>query len=209
MDHEKFVEAVAASMESKQEAINPTMTNEEASDALFLIEVPLTTGYIYPIDIRRYKWEEMCTPENKKNIEANKKQIRDIVRALVTLDFTDPQSDELVKSCTECLMDFFKGFGIDPHYDELQKDMMVKPYIILFAMCTDAMEIMHATDLAIARYELSSEKFAEIINQIQGVTNLNDITDMDNSLEGLISEDRINYGGIPDDHDVSGLLEEL
>lgn len=222
MDHEKFVEAMASSMSTRQDQIRPSMeipseTPDPQANELqktFEVVIPMVSGCMpdgcnYRIDTRDYRWDLMATPENKEGLKTNQAMVRSIVASLVTLDFSDPKAEEVINMCDDALESLFKGFGINPNYDVLTKNMMVKPYILLFAKCVDALAILNTAEICIARYELSKERFDEISETIKNVANLNDITEMDNSLDGLLTEDRINYGGIPDDHDVSGLLEEL
>lgn len=212
MDHEKFVEAMASSMSARQEEIKPSM--EIPSDTpdmkqVFEIELPMVSGFIYKMDTREYKWDLMTTPENKAGLKSNQEMVRNIVATLVTLDFSDPKSEEVLAIANNALDSLFKGFGIDPRYDVFEGKMMTKgDYVLTYAKCVDALTLLHTTEICIARYELSKERFNEISETIKNVANLNDITEMDNSLDGLLTEDRINYGGIPDDHDVSGLLDD-
>lgn len=212
MDHERFVEAMASSMSARQEEIKPSM--EIPSDtpdmkSVFEIQIPMVSGFIYKMDTREYKWDLMATPENKAGLKSNQEMVRNIVGNLVTMDFSDPKSEEMLAVANNALDSLFKGFGIDPRYDVFEGQMMgKKDYVLTYAKCVDALTLLHTAEICIARYELSKERFSEISEAIKGVANLNDITEMDNSLDGLLTEDRVNYGGIPDDHDVSGLLDD-
>jgi hypothetical protein len=225
MNHKDLINAVAASMAAAGgNEPNNLSTNEDESNAnfeemenaydeerkeedAFIINIPMITGRVFKVDSREVDWDALATPESQANLEQNEGTIRAMVHALVTADFTDPKTDQMVKDFDESIMNLFSNFGIsDPGYDEMSRTTMVKPYILLLGKCFDALTLINVIAHNTAMHGLATQIFG-ITDSFSKVANLNDITEMDNSTDGLISEDRASFGGI-DDHDVSGLVTE-
>lgn len=82
----------------------------------------------------------------------------------------------------------------------------LRKYALLLGKCFDALTLINVIAHNTAMHGLATQIFG-ITDSFKEVANLNDITDMDNSTNGLISEDRAAFDGI-DDHDVSGLITE-
>ena len=88
---------------------------------------------------------------------------------------------------------------------ELYAERMQK-HALLLGKCFDALTLINVIAHNTAMHGLATQVFG-ITDSFKEVADLNDITDMDNSTDGLITEDRASFGGI-DDHDVSGLVTE-
>ena len=217
MDHKDFVNSIAGSM--AMAGGNPTPKDLEGErvaemreeklndDDAFIINIPMITGRVYKVDAREVNWDQLGTPESQANLENNEGVIRAMVHALVTADFTDPKTENMIKDFDESIMNLFSNFGIgDPGYGELSQKTMVKPYILLLGKCFDALTLINVIAHNTAMHGLATQVFGAV-HSFDEVANLNDITEMDNSTDGLISEDRASFGGI-DDHDVSGLVTE-
>ena len=217
MDHKDFVNSIAGSM--AMAGGNPTPKDLEGervaekreekmnNDDAFIINIPMITGRVYKVDAREVNWDQLGTPESQANLENNEGVIRAMVHALVTADFTDPKTENMIKDFDESIMNLFSNFGIgDPGYGELSQKTMVKPYILLLGKCFDALTLINVIAHNTAMHGLATQVFGAV-HSFDEVANLNDITEMDNSTDGLISEDRASFGGI-DDHDVSGLVTE-
>ena len=214
MDHKNLVDAVAASMAMKKSK-NPTPKEieEERVEELrqdsdmFTIQIPMVTGRVFKVDAREVDWDQLGTHESQANLEQNEGIIRAMVHHLITADFTNPDTDKMLEDFDESITNLFKNFGIeDCGYDDLQKKSMVKPYILLLGKCFDALTLINVIAHNTAIHGLATKIFG-ITDSFKEVADLNDITDMDNSTGGLISEDRTVFEGI-DDHDVSGLVSE-
>ena len=217
MDHKDFVNSIAGSM--AMAGGNPTPKDLEGErvaemreeklndDDAFIINIPMITGRVYKVDAREVNWDALGTPGSQANLENNEGVIRAMVHALVTADFTDPKTENMIKDFDESIMNLFSNFGIgDPGYGELSQKTMVKPYILLLGKCFDALTLINVIADNTAMHGLATQVFGAV-HSFDEVANLNDITEMDNSTDGLISEDRASFGGI-DDHDVSGLVTE-
>ena len=217
MDHKDFVNSIAGSM--AMAGGNPTPKDLEGervaekreekmnNDDAFIINIPMITGRVYKVDAREVNWDQLGTPESQANLENNEGVIRAMVHALVTADFTDPKTENMIKDFDESIMNLFSNFGIgDPGYGELSQKTMVKPYILLLGKCFDALTLINVIAHNTAMHGLATQVFGAV-HSFDEVADLNDITDMDNSTDGLISEDRASFGGI-DDHDVSGLVTD-
>ena len=217
MDHKDFVNSIAGSM--AMAGGNPTPKDLEGErvaemreeklndDDAFIINIPMITGRVYKVDAREVNWDALGTPESQANLENNEGVIRAMVHALVTADFTDPKTENMIKDFDESIMNLFSNFGIgDPGYNELSQKTMVKPYILLLGKCFDALTLINVIAHNTAMHGLATQVFGAV-HSFDEVANLNDITEMDNSTDGLISKDRTAFGSI-DDHDVSGLVTE-
>ena len=231
MNHKNLIEAVAASMamaksmnaagvndpnslstndnepNEKFEEMEHAYDKERKEDDTFIINIPMITGRVFKVDAREVNWDQLGTPESQANLETNEGIIRGMVYHLVTADFTNPDTDKMLADFDESITNLFKNFGIeDCGYGELQQKSMVKPYILLLGKCFDALTLINVIAHNTAMHGLATQVFG-IADSFKEVADLNDITDMDNSTDGLISEDRAAFDGV-DDHDVSGLLEE-
>lgn len=217
MDHKDFVNSIAGSMAMAGGNPTPKDLEEERvaemrgeklnDDDAFIINIPMITGRVYKVDAREVNWDALGTPESQANLENNEGVIRAMVHALVTADFTDPKTENMIKDFDESIMNLFSNFGIgDPGYGELSQKTMVKPYILLLGKCFDALTLINVIAHNTAMHGLATQVFGAA-HSFDEVANLNDITEMDNSTDGLISEDRASFGGI-DDHDVSGLVTD-
>lgn len=211
MNHEEFVAGIAASMggttpkEMEEERVEELRAKQD--DEMFTINIPMITGRVYKVDSRQVNWAEMGKPESQANLEQNEGIIRGMVHHLITADFSDPKTDDMIKDFDESVMNLFKNFGIeDPGYEDLKNKCMVKPYILLLGKCFDALTLINVMAHNTAMHGLASHFFG-MADEFKKVADLNDITDMDNSTGGLITEDRKTFEGM-DDHDVSGLLED-
>ena len=142
MDHKDFVNSIAGSM--AMAGGNPTPKDLEGErvaemreeklndDDAFIINIPMITGRVYKVDAREVNWDALGTPGSQANLENNEGVIRAMVHALVTADFTDPKTENMIKDFDESIMNLFSNFGIgDPGYGELSQKTMVKPYILL------------------------------------------------------------------------------
>lgn len=226
MDHKDFVNAIAGSMamvggndpnnlststnddesNEKFEEMEHAYDEERKDDDAFIINIPMITGRVYKVDAREVNWDALGTPESQANLENNEGTIRAMVHALVTADFTDPKTENMIKDFDESIMNLFSNFGIaDPGYGELSQKTMVKPYILLLGKCFDALTLINVIAHNTAMHGLATQVFGAV-HSFDEVANLNDITEMDNSTDGLISEDRHAFEGVPENHDVSGLL---
>lgn len=215
MDHKDFVNSIAGSMamaggndpNKKFEEMEHAYDEECKEDDAFIINIPMITGRVFKVDARQVDWNALGTPESQANLENNEGVIRAMVHALVTADFTDPKTENMIKDFDESIMNLFSNFGIgDPGYNELSQKTMVKPYILLLGKCFDALTLINVIAHNTAMHGLATQVFGAV-HSFDEVADLNDITDMDNSTDGLISEDRASFGGI-DDHDVSGLVTD-
>ena len=211
MNHEEFVAGIAASMgdttpkEMEEERAEELRAKQD--DEMFTINIPMITGRVYKVDSRQVNWAEMGKPESQANLEQNEGIIRGMVHHLITADFSDPKTDDMIKDFDESVMNLFENFGIkDPGYEDLKNKCMVKPYILLLGKCFDALTLINVMAHNTAMHGLASHFFG-MADEFKKVADLNDITDMDNSTGGLITEDRKTFEGM-DDHDVSGLLED-
>lgn len=218
MDRKDFVSAVAGSMamaggnptpkDLEEERVAEMRQEKVNDDDAFIINIPMITGRVYKVDAREVNWDQLGTPESQANLENNEGTIRAMVHALVTADFTDPKTENMINDFDESIMNLFSNFGIsDPGYGELSQETMVKPYILLLGKCFDALTLINVIAHNTAMHGLATQIFG-ITDSFKEVANLNDITDMDNSTDGLISEDRHAFEGVPDNHDVSGLLDD-
>ena len=217
MDHKDFVNSIAGSMamaggnptpkDLEEERVAEMREEKLNNDDAFIINIPMITGRVYKVDAREVNWDALGTPESQANLENNEGVIRAMVHALVTADFTDPKTENMIKDFDESIMNLFSNFGIgDPGYGELSQKTMVKPYILLLGKCFDALTLINVIAHNTAMHGLATQVFGAA-HSFDEVANLNDITEMDNSTDGLISEDRASFGGI-DDHDVSGLVTD-
>lgn len=217
MDHKDFVNSIAGSMamaggnptpkDLEEERVAEKREEKLNNDDAFIINIPMITGRVYKVDAREVNWDALGTPESQANLENNEGVIRAMVHALVTADFTDPKTENMIKDFDESIMNLFSNFGIaDPGYGELSQKTMVKPYILLLGKCFDALTLINVIAHNTAMRGLATQVFGAV-HSFDEVADLNDITDMDNSTDGLISEDRASFGGI-DDHDVSGLVTD-
>jgi hypothetical protein len=168
----------------------------------------MISGRVFKVDARQVDWNALGTPESQANLEQNEGTIRAMVHALVTADFTDPKTENMIKDFDESIMNLFSNFGIsDPGYGELSQQTMVKPYILLLGKCFDALTLINVIAHNTAMHGLATQIFG-ITDSFKKVADLNDITDMDNSTDGLISDDRHAFEGVPENHDISGLLDD-
>lgn len=217
MNHDEFVAGIAASMggttpkemeEERAEALKQAEENQQKNDdEMFIINIPMITGRVYKVDSRQVNWDEMGKPESQANLEQNEGIIRGMVHHLITADFSDPKTDQMIADFDESVMNLFKNFGIeDPGYEYLKKQCMVKPYILLLGKCFDALTLINVMAHNTAMHGLASHFFG-MADEFKKIADLNDITDMDNSAGGLITEDRKTFEEV-DDHDVSGLVTE-
>lgn len=217
MDHKDFVNSIAGSMamaggnptpkDLEEERVAEKREEKLNNDDAFIINIPMITGRVYKVDAREVNWDQLGTPGSQANLENNEGVIRAMVHALVTADFTDPKTENMIKDFDESIMNLFSNFGIgDPGYGELSQKTMVKPYILLLGKCFDALTLINVIAHNTAMHGLATQVFGAV-RSFDEVADLNDITDMDNSTDGLISEDRASFGGI-DDHDVSGLVTD-
>lgn len=211
MNHEEFVAGIAASMggttpkEMEEERVEELRAKQD--DEMFTINIPMITGRVYKVDSRQVNWAEMGKPESQANLEQNEGIIRGMVHHLITADFSDPKTDDMIKDFDESVMNLFENFGIkDPGYEDLKNKCMVKPYILLLGKCFDALTLINVMAHNTAMHGLASHFFG-MADEFKKVADLNDITDMDNSTGGLITEDRKTFEEM-DDHDVSGLVTE-
>lgn len=217
MNHNEFMEAVESSKATEDNQIEnntPEEMNGECSchhhhhedPDMFTIRIPMITGRVFKVDARQVDWDAMGTPESQANLEQNEGIIRSMVHSLITADFSDPKIDEMIKDFDESINNLFSNFGIDdPGYNELQKNIMVKPYVLLLGKCFDALTLINVIAHNTAMHSLATQVFG-ITDEFKHVANLNDITEMDNSVDGLISEDRHAFEGVSDEHNASGLL---
>lgn len=224
MDRKDLIGAVAASMamtggnepnnlfadesepNEKFEEMEHAYDEERKEDDAFTINIPMITGRVYKVDARQVDWNALGTPESQANLENNEGVVRAMVHALVTADFTDPKTENMIKDFDESIMNLFSNFGIgDPGYNELSQKTMVKPYILLLGKCFDALTLINVIAHNTAMHGLATQVFGAA-HSFDEVANLNDITEMDNSTDGLISADRHAFEGVPENHDVSGLL---
>lgn len=211
MNHEEFVAGIAASMggttpkEMEEERVEELRAKQD--DEMFTINIPMITGRVYKVDSRQVNWAEMGKPESQANLEQNEGIIRGMVHHLITADFSDPKTDDMIKDFDESVMNLFENFGIkDPGYEDLKNKCMVKPYILLLGKCFDALTLINVMAHNTAMHGLASHFFG-MADEFKKIADLNDITDMDNSAGGLITEDRKTFEEM-DDHDVSGLVTE-
>ena len=225
MNHKDLINAVAASMamaggnepnnlstedepNEKFEEMEHAYDEERKEEDTFIINIPMITGRVFKVDSREVDWDALATPESQANLEQNEGTIRAMVHALVTADFTDPKTEHMIKDFDESIMNLFSNFGIsDPGYDEMVRKIMVRPYILLLGKCFDALTLINVIAHNTAMHGLATQIFG-ITDSFSKVANLNDITEMDNSTDGLISEDRSAFEEIPESHDVSGLLDD-
>lgn len=217
MDRKDFVSAVAGSMamaggnptpkDLEEERVEEMRRREKVNDEnVFIINIPMITGRVYKVDAREVNWDQLGTPESQANLENNEGVIRAMVHALVTADFTDPKTENMIKDFDESIMNLFSNFGIgDPGYGEFSQKTMVKPYILLLGKCFDALTLINVIAHNTAMHGLATQVFGAV-HSFDEVANLNDITEMDNSADGLISADRHAFEGVPENHDISGLL---
>lgn len=216
MDHKDFVNSIAGSMamaggnptpkDLEEERVAEKREEKMNNDDAFIINIPMITGRVYKVDAREVNWDQLGTPESQANLENNEGVIRAMVHALVTADFTDPKTENMIKDFDESIMNLFSNFGIgDPGYGELSQKTMVKPYILLLGKCFDALTLINVIAHNTAMHGLATQVFGAV-HSFDEVANLNDITEMDNSTDGLISEDRHAFEGVPENHDISGLL---
>ena len=208
MNHKDLVEMAAAAMtmKSAEDAKNAEENDTEAKDDMFIISIPMISGRVFKVDARQIDWESLSTPESQANLEQNEGIIRGMVHHLVTADFTNPETDQMINDFDESITNLFTNFGIDdPGYGELQQKSMTKPYILLLGKCFDALTLISVISHNVAMHGLATKIFG-ITDSFKDIADLNDITEMDNSAEGLITEDRHAFEGIEDTHDVSGLL---
>lgn len=216
MDHKDFVNSIAGSMamaggndpNEKFEEMEHAYDEERKEDDAFIINIPMITGRVFKVDARQVDWNALGTPESQANLENNEGVIRAMVHALVTADFTDPKTENMIKDFDESIMNLFSNFGIgDPGYGELSQKTMVKPYILLLGKCFDALTLINVIAHNTAMHGLATQVFGAA-DSFKEVADLNDITEMDNSTDGLISADRHAFEGVPEEHDVSGLLDD-
>lgn len=217
MDRKDFVSAVAGSMamaggnptpkDLEEERVEEMRRREKVNDEnVFIINIPMITGRVYKVDAREVNWDQLGTPESQANLENNEGVIRAMVHALVTADFTDPKTENMIKDFDKSIMNLFSNFGIgDPGYGEFSQKTMVKPYILLLGKCFDALTLINVIAHNTAMHGLATQVFGAV-HSFDEVANLNDITEMDNSADGLISADRHAFEGVPENHDISGLL---
>lgn len=218
MNHKDFVGAVAASMGNTNANNNPTpkeleeervaeLRQQPEDSEAYEIRIPLITGKTIKIDSREVNWDMFGTPENMSTLEQNEGLIRRMVHSLITADFSDPDTDEMLKVFDEGLTNLFTNFGIeDPGYEEMEKTIMVKPYVLLLGKCFDALTLINVIAHNTTMHNFATQVFG-IANQFDAVANLNDITEMDNAVNGLITEDRSTYDTGVDDHLAAGLVE--
>jgi hypothetical protein len=212
MNHKDLVSAMAASMamagEKKDTSVETENVPKESDNETFIINIPMISGRVFKVDARQVDWNALGTPESQANLEQNEGTIRAMVHALVTADFTDPKTENMIKDFDESIMNLFSNFGIsDPGYGELSQQTMVKPYILLLDKCFDALTLINVIAHNTAMHGLATQIFG-ITDSFKKVADLNDITDMDNSTDGLISDDRHAFEGVPENHDISGLLDD-
>lgn len=219
MNHKDLINAVASSMADKEEMVKDIKENENVKpvsapsqneeEELFIIPFPFSTGRGFKVDSRSIDWSIFDSEENRVALEENENSIRNMVYDLITADFTKPETELMLKNYDEGLDKLFQSFGIeDPGYSELSQKMQVKPYILLFAKCFDALSMINTISHNASLHRFATQVFS-FSKDLKDVADLNDITEMDNSVEGLISEDRESFEPTNiDDHDVSGLVSE-
>ena len=218
MNHKDLINAVASSMAGKEEMVKDIKENEnveavstpsQSEEELFIIPFRFSTGRGFKVDSRSIDWSIFDSEENRVALEENENSIRNMVYDLITADFTKPETELMLKNYDEGLDKLFQSFGIeDPGYNELSQKMQVKPYILLFAKCFDALSMINTISHNASLHRFATQVFS-FSKDLKDVADLNDITEMDNSVEGLISEDRESFEPANiDDHDVSGLVSE-
>ena len=111
MNHEEFVAGIAASMggttpkEMEEERVEELRAKQD--DEMFIINIPMITGRVYKVDSRQVNWAEMGKPESQANLEQNEGIIRGMVHHLITADFSDPKTDDMIKDFDESVMNLF------------------------------------------------------------------------------------------------------
>jgi hypothetical protein len=232
MNKDDFISAVAASMNNKPndlstdadepnekfEEMERAYDEERKEDDTFIIKIPTVTGRVFNVDAREVDWNALGSPEHSAQLEANESVIRGMAHEMLKVDFSDPKSEQMLSDFNESLDNLFENFGIDPGYNEFASKMMVKPYILLFGKIIDALTLITVMEHNTAMHGLATQVFG-FSSQLEQVANLNDIADMDNSADGLISAGRAKYDVEnayestlksfgPDDHQFSGLITE-
>ena len=128
MNHDEFVAGIAASMggttPKEMEEARAEENQQKNDDEMFIINIPMITGRVYKVDSRQVNWDEMGKPESQANLEQNEGIIRGMVHHLITADFSDPKTDQMIADFDESVMNLFKNFGIeDPGYEDLKADL--------------------------------------------------------------------------------------
>lgn len=195
MDHKDLIDSVINNMTGKTPVNEPT----EVQDPNDIITIYFMNGYELKINIKTVDWGDLAN--NKELLEENVAVLRRVMYSLVTMDHMSDESDKIIHEYEENINSFMKGFGVDiSSYGELST--MSKPYVMTMCKCFDCLNLIRIILNHVDIYELSQQIF-----NMETLMSQMDVAEMDKSTDGLITEDRENFSSIPDDHDVSGLLE--
>lgn len=131
---------------------------------------------------------------------------KDMLEACVDTNDNIPEcdnDDEIAK---------ISNYISENYYDKYQAyTKRITRYNLLLGKCFDALTLINVIAHNAAMHGLATQVFG-FTDSLAKVANLNDITEMDNSVDGLITEDRSIYNGripgMPDDHVASGLITE-
>lgn len=226
MNREEFMSNMAGSMAAKEEsmkaAVNeePMTTEQEEDESIYLIQIPCVSGRVYKVDVRSVDWSNLGTEENMQQIESNESIIRGIAHYLMTEAYFSEDNEKEMNDFDESLTELFTSFGIDPGYNEIKGVEEMDRRLLLLGKCFDAITLISVIAHNVGMHNLATQfqQIFAINSDIENIANINDLTEMDNAVEGIITEDRETYDkgteildhiiDTYDDHDVSGLVSE-
>ena len=202
MNHKDLLDSIVNNMSAptqEQTSSNDTIVNDT-------IKIPFMTGRVYEIPANEIDWGKMS--ESADEILESENTLRAMMNRLVIA--ISNESPETIKSIidnyNESVDNLFKSFNLDPGYELLEVDMA--PTTLLMAKMFDGLTLVSTLKMYLSIHSFSELMFG-LNTQTEEMTNLSDLMDMNEDTNGLIEEDRIRYNeGIPDTHDVSGLVSE-
>ena len=202
MNHKDLLDSIVNNMSAptqEQTSSNDTNVNDT-------IKIPFMTGRVYEIPANEIDWGKMS--ESADEILESENTLRAMMNRLVIA--ISNESPETIKSIidnyNESVDNLFKSFNLDPGYELLEVDMV--PTTLLMAKLFDGLTLVSTLKMYLSIHSFSELMFG-LNAQTEELTNLSDLMDMNESTDGLIEEDRVRYNeGIPDTHDVSGLVSD-
>lgn len=202
MNHKDLLDSIVSSMSApaqEQTTPNDTIINDT-------IKIPFMTGRVYEIPAAEIDWGKLS--ESANELLDSENTLRAMMNGLVIAIAKETPEGvvALVNNYNESVDNLFKSFNLDPGYELLEVE--VDDVNMLMAKLFDGLTLVSTLKMYLSIHSFSQLMFS-LNEQTDELTNLSDLMDMNESTDGLIEEDRIRYNeGIPDIHDVSGLVSE-
>lgn len=202
MNHKDLLDSIVNNMSA------PTQEQTTPNDSIIndTIKIPFMTGRVYEIPANEIDWGKMS--ESADEILESENTLRAMMnRLVISISNESPETiKDIIDNYDKSVDNLFKSFNLDPGYELLEVDMA--PTTLLMAKLFDGLTLVSTLKMYLSIHSFSELMFG-LSSQTEEMTNLSDLMDMNESTDGLIEEDRVRYNeGIPDTHDVSGLVSD-